>query len=364
MSEGTPSPAPQIVSLDRLDRFCRDVLAAVGADAPTCDAVTRAMMHGTRLGVDSHGVRLLAHYVSVLEGGRVNKTPRLSFSSKFGAIAALDLDHGHGALGAYVGMGRAIELAETLGIGAVAIRNSSHFGAAGAFAYEAAQRGFIGLSLCHSDSFMRLHDGAQRFHGTNPIACAVPVEGSRPWLLDMATSAITYNRVQLYKSLKHPVPEGMASDQEGRDTFDAEDVDMLAPLGNEVGFKGAGLAGLVSILCAVLPGMALDFDILPMNGEDKSTPRRMGAFVMAIRPDAIVERHEFSGLMTRYVETLRASPARPGARVLAPGDREWEVADVRDREGAPIDPATEAAFREFSGTYGVALPFEENSRTL
>ncbi len=77
--------------------------------------------------------------------------------------------------------------ASRFGIGAVAIRNTSHFGPAGAYSLEAARQGFIGITFCNSDSFVRLHDGAQRFHGTNPIAVGVPSGGSDPWLLDMAT---------------------------------------------------------------------------------------------------------------------------------------------------------------------------------
>src|SRR5690606_1130293 len=125
---------------------------------------------------------------------------------------------GHGALAAYMAMKHAVGIAERNGIGGVAIANSSHFGPAGAFAVEAAQAGLVGLAFCNSDSFVRLHGGAARFHGTNPIACAVPVPGQRPWLLDMATSAIPYNRVQLYRSLRRKLPAGVASAADGFDT--------------------------------------------------------------------------------------------------------------------------------------------------
>ncbi len=55
------------VPLTLLDQFCRAVFGACGADVATADAATRAMMHGTRYGVDSHGVRLLDHYVTALQ---------------------------------------------------------------------------------------------------------------------------------------------------------------------------------------------------------------------------------------------------------------------------------------------------------
>ena len=345
-------------SIEATDSFCRQVFAAVGADEATADAATRAMMHGSRLGVDSHGVRLLVHYVKVMEAGRVNRRPDVRLVQSFGAVASLDADHGHGALGAYRAMDHAVDLAEKFGIGAVSIRNGSHFGPAGAYAMAAAERGFIGLAVCNSDSFVRLHDGAMRFHGTNPIAFAVPVENEQPWLLDMATSAIPYNRVQLYRSLGVELPEGVASDATGQDVLDPAEVEMLAPVGGAFGFKGAALAGVAEILSAVISGMRLSFDILPMNGPDLTTPRGLGAFVLALKPGAFVERDVFEAGMKRYVEVLRSSPARAGATVMAPGDREWKVAEERRRTGLPLDPATREGFAELAEKYSLTLPFD------
>jgi LDH2 family malate/lactate/ureidoglycolate dehydrogenase len=343
-----------------LDRFCRDVLTAAGADAATADAAARAMMHGSRLGVDSHGVRLLGHYVAVLTRGRVNARPRMKIASENNAVASLDADHGHGALASETAMGHAIRLAGEFGLGAVGIRNSSHFGPAGAYAIIAAEAGQIGIAMCNSDAFVRLHDGAARFHGTNPIACAVPLADSRPWLLDMATSAIPYNRIHLYKSLGLRLPDGIASGGDGEDTDDPANVEMLAPLGGAFGFKGAGLAGLVEIFCAALTGMKLSHEIAPMAGPDLETPRGMGAFVMAIRPEAFVDIESFHDGMRRYLEALRSSPARAGYTVLAPGDREWAEADRRDAEGIPVDPQTAMEFNELAEHFSLSPPFREH----
>lgn len=335
-----------------LERFIHDVLARV-ADEATADAATRAMMHGSRLGIDSHGARLLPHYVTVMEAGRVNPRPALRLETG-GATAILDADDGHGALAAYRAMDEAVTLAGQQGIGAVAIRRSSHFGPAGAYALAAAERGYIGLAFCNSDSFVRLHEGKTRFHGTNPIAAAVPAAGQRPWLLDMATSAIPYNRVQLYRSLAQILPEGVASDVEGRDVRDAEQAEMLAPLGGAFGFKGAGLGGLVEILSAVLTGMRLSFDIAPMPGPDISTPRGLGAFVLALDPAAFVAPTTFAAGMARYLDTLRSSPAVDGGTVMAPGDREWREAAEREHHGIPLDPDTLSHYVALAERFGLA----------
>jgi LDH2 family malate/lactate/ureidoglycolate dehydrogenase len=320
------------------------------------------MMHGSRLGVDSHGVRLLDHYVSVLVQGRVNPRPEMRLIGGFGALANFDADHGHGALATYRAMDHAVRLANELGIGAVAIRNSSHFGPAGAYALAAAERDCIGIAMCNSDSFVRLHDGATRFHGTNPIACAVPVAGERPWLLDMATSAVAFNRIRLYRSFGRELPQGVASDENGNDTEDAERAAILAPLGGDFGFKGAGLAALVEIFSAVLTGMKLSYELAPMSGPDLSTPRGMGAFVLAIRPEALLDGGAFRDRMRDYRAALRRSAARAGGRVLAPGDREWAEAARREIDGVPIDPATARDFERLAETFGLVPPFEEKGK--
>lgn len=345
------------VPLGLLDRFCRAVFASVGADTATADAATRVMMHGTRHGVDSHGVRLLEHYVKALTGGRLNRTPDIRKVAGFGAVETLDADNAHGALAAYSAMDRAMVLADTFGIGAVAIRNTSHFGAAGAYSLEAAQKGYIGISFCNSDSFVRLHDGAMRFHGTNPIAVGVPAPDGAPWLLDMATSSIPYNRVLLYRSLGMPLPPSTASDASGHDTMNADETEMLAPLGGEFGFKGAALAGVAEIFSAVLTGMKLSFDIAPMGGPDFSTPRGMGAFVLALKPEAFLDRKSFDAGMGRYLEQLRSSPARENCKVMAPGDREWQVAAEREKNGVALDPATRSAFVSLAEKCGLEAPF-------
>lgn len=341
---------------DDLAGFCAEVMKAAGASRETVAAAVRVMMHASRLGVDSHGVRLLPHYLAAMAGGRLNPNPRPAFVAGFGAIALLDADNAQGAVGGYLGMEKAVDLARRFGLGAVGIRNGSHFGAAGGYALAAAEQGMIGLAFCNSDSFVRLHGGAERLHGTNPIAMAAPVAGARPWLLDMATSAIPYNRIQLYKSLGLALPEGTASTPDGQDTRDPHAADMLAPLGGEFGFKGAGLAGIPEILSAVMTGMKLSFEILPMPGPDMSTPREMGAFVIAIDPAALVGRDAFDAGMRRYLNGLHGSRRAEGAEVMAPGDREWAVADQRRREGIPVDPETSASFAELAVRYRIVLP--------
>ena len=343
------------ISHDALEAFSKAALAASGADAESANAATRAMLHGSLHGVDSHGIRLLPHYRRALLGGRVKGCPVPDFRRTRSGSGLLDLDHGLGARGGYLAADHAVELAREAGIGAVGIRNSSHFGPAGAYSLAIAQAGLVGFVVCNSDAFVRLHDGAERFHGTNPISMAAPTHGD-PWLFDMATSAIPYNRVMLYASLGQALPEGTASDANGENTDDPRAAEMLAPLGHEYGFKGAGLAGIAEVLSAVMTGMRLSPEILPMNGEDFATPREMGAFVIALDPAAFAGADLFLEGMKRYLDALRGSRARDGGTVLAAGDREWMEAARRRSEGIPVDADTVAAFARITEETGVPSP--------
>jgi LDH2 family malate/lactate/ureidoglycolate dehydrogenase len=319
-----------------------DMLRSAGADEPSSEAATRALMHASRLGIDSHGVRLVAHYAKVLSGGRVNGRPQIAEHRLAPAAAVVDGDDGLGHLAAYRAMELACALARESGVGAVGVRRSSHFGAAGAYALAAAEQGFVGLCVTNADSIVALHDGTAPFHGTNPIAAAAPVPDARPWLLDMATSSIPLNRVHLYATLGRALPDGVAADATGRVTSEASLARMLLPLGGtDYGLKGAGLAGLVTVLSAVLTGAAIDPAMLPMTGtDDSSTPRNVGHFCLALRPEAFVAREVYDAAISQYLTALRRSPPRQDGRVLAPGDREWEVEKERLKAGIPLDHET------------------------
>ncbi|MGY9063716.1 MAG: Ldh family oxidoreductase, partial [Rhodospirillales bacterium] len=88
-----PSEKSQSASVSALDRFCRQILRAIDTDDASTEAATRAMMHGSIHGVDSHGIRLLAHYVKAFEGGRLNKNPILKIRQVRSGTLVLEADN-------------------------------------------------------------------------------------------------------------------------------------------------------------------------------------------------------------------------------------------------------------------------------
>ncbi|HUH76666.1 MAG TPA: Ldh family oxidoreductase [Devosia sp.] len=329
-----------LVTEQELESRVLSALSKAGASQASAAAATRAMLHASRLGVDSHGVRLTGHYCTMLGGGRLNKSPQLSVDQRGASSATVTADDGLGHYASYHAVDVGCELAAKTGIAGISVTHSSHFGAAGAYALHGAEKGFVTLATTNADSMVALFDGATRFHGTNPLAIGAPVPRQRPWLLDMATSSIPMNRVRLYQSLGQELPAGVAADANGQPTTSAAAANMLMPVGGvDYGYKGAALAGLATILSAVLSGSTLDADLIPMfDSTDTSTPRNMGHFFLVIDPDKYVGREAFGAAMTLYLASLRQAPAREGGHgVMAPGDREWKVAEERKITGIPID---------------------------
>ncbi len=330
------------VPVRTLEASVEAALRVAGASEASLKAATRAMLHASRLGIDSHGFRLTEHYCRVLASGRVNKDPQLRIDRRGAGSAMIDADNGLGHYAAYRAIETGAEIAREAGVAAVGVTGSSHLGAAGAYALAGAEAGFVTFATTNTDSLVSVFHGAAPFHGTNPLAFGAPVPGQLPWLLDMATSSIPWNRVLLYRSLGRALPHGVAAGGSGGVEVDPHGVEMLLPLGGtDYGYKGAGLAGVATLFAAVLTGSAIDHEMISMSrGPDWETPRNLGHFFILVDPGHFAGREVYDMLILRYLDALRSAPSIEGGTVMAPGDREWADADERDRLGIPIDPDT------------------------
>ena len=337
MSMDEISERPLRASSGQISEFAVNALMAAGTHFDAAQSVANALTETSLRGVDSHGIRLLLHYVKTVQGGRVNPNPKLGFTRTSASTGIVDGDNGFGHHASYFAIDRAVDLAEESGTGAVSVINSSHFGAAGCYALRAARQGFASFAFSNSDSFVLAHDGVRSFHGTNPIAFAAPVPGERPFLLDMATSVVPWNRVQDYLMEGLPLPADVTVNSDGEPTTDPAESDALLPPGGmSFGYKGAGLASMIEILCAVMTGSPHCSRLPAMKGPDFSTQRRLGHFFLVIDYRRFVSAQIYEAGMRAYLNDLRSQTARAGRTVMAPGDREWSVMDERTQRGIPI----------------------------
>lgn len=338
---------------DILEQFASAVLRAAGARADVASHVAAGLVSTSARGVDSHGIRLLPHYVAGLAGGRINPNPTYGFEQTGPATGRFDADHTFGHAAGVEAMHRAMALAAGAGVGWVEIRHTSHTGAAACAALEAARRDFIGFCFVHADSLTKTPGSIRSFFGTNPFCMVAPCDGEEPFCYDGSQVRMSFNRVLQLRAEHMPVPPGIGAGVDGRETSDPDAVTQLLPIGD---YKGFGVAMVIDILCGLLSGMAVGRDITNMFKDPLSARRNLGQVVIALDVARFVPVAEFKARLKALMDAVRAEPRRdPGMPILVPNDPEKRAAAERHRDGVPFKPHEFEALMVLSRRYGVAL---------
>lgn len=324
------------------------ILSAWGMRRNDADETASIMVDADLAGIDSHGISMLPSYQQLVESGALNLTEQHAIVSQGESTAVVDGRHNLGHRTAATAMRTAIDKAERTGIGAVAVRHSKHFGAAGYYAAMAAQVGLIGLvtTTTRTRSLVPTR-GRRPVLGTNPIAFAAPSgDADAPFILDMSTSTVAVNKVKVYDYGSLPLPEGWMVDSEGGRITDSgsgysvllnEHGGGLTPLGSSDALsshKGYGLAVMVQILAGALAGVSFT------RTHSEAAHEGVGHFCLAIDPSCFGDGGDFRQSVSDIVDTLREeAPINREQPVLVAGDLERATRAKRRFEGVPLSEA-------------------------
>ena len=327
----------------QLTDYTSRVFEAYGV--PTADARLGAevLIDADLAGIESHGIAHLQWhpgYVPGLKDGRVNPKPDVKVLRDSPVAATWDSDGGVGVIVGRRAMDGCMEKARAAGIGMIAVTNGRHFGAAGHYARIAAESDMIGMAMCNVLPIGVAGGGIQRVYGTNPIAMGAPVEGSHPFLLDIATTAVAGGKLEIAMRQGKNIPVGWAIDAEGNDVTDPAALRQgggLLPLGSRMetsAHKGYGLGLMVDIMTGVLSGMGSGFFV--ERGQSQQA-----YWFAAWRIDAFRDVDGFKADMRRMVDAIRATKPEPGrSEVLVAGDPEARARADRTANGIPLDAET------------------------
>lgn len=330
----------------------------------TADVLVAANLRG----IDSHGVARTRRYVDGLRDGVMLAKPEVKVVRETPVTALIDGGAGLGQVAGVKGMRLAMQKASEAGSGFVAVRNSNHYGIAGYYSMMALEEDLIGISMTNAATLVVPTFGKDAVLGTNPLSIAVPTGKERPFVLDMATSVVTRGKLEEYQRMEKPLLGGWATDSGGVPTDDAAEVlrnlrDRLGggilPLGGAGedlgGHKGYGLALLVDILCGVLPGAAYGTHVYPKDDSGKPLPSNIGHFFGAVRVDGFRPLKDFKTSMDDIIQLLRRSAKAEGQeRIFIHGEKEFEMADQRMREGIPLHPKVLTDLQQIGEELGIA----------
>lgn len=350
------------VNAEGLQRWTADILRSVGVRGEDARQAAEVLAYADERGLDTHGVFNLERiYVQKILKGEIDPGVQPEVIREHGATAVLDGRNGLGLVVARQAMLRALDLAARFGVGAVAVRRSTHFGPAGYYSSLALERGMIGLAMTNlgGQAVAPPPGGTRPLLGTNPLSLAAPTAEVPPFVLDMSTTAVAAGKVRQAQNRGESIPQGWLADEHGRPITDparyARGDGYLQFAG---GVKGYGLAVLVEILAGVLAGAALGPDpaALADTRKQHKDDVNIGHFFLAL--DVKAFRPEgFPEAMDDMLGTLLRCPSlKASERVQYAGYQENGLRRERLRHGVPLDAPLYQALGDLGRRLGVAVP--------
>jgi L-2-hydroxycarboxylate dehydrogenase (NAD+) len=350
-----------------LREFCTRVFVHFGVPKNDATQAADVLAAADLRGIDSHGVARLRCYFDLLTEGLINPKPKMKILRSTLSTATLDGDNGLGLVVGPQANQIAMDMAEKAGSGWVSIRNTNHFGIAGYYVLKALERDLIGWAMTNSTKLVTPMFGAERMLGTNPIAIAFPGKEEPPIVIDMASCAAAYGKIEMARRKGEPIPEGWGINSEGRATTNPDDVvsgGALLPLGSDrerSGHKGYCLAIMVDVLSGVLSGANWGPFTPPFALRQeipaRSVGKGIGHFFGAMRIDGFIDADEFKRQVDDFIRTFRATKPAPGTKgPLIPGDPEREAEQQRRKNGIPLILPVIEELRDVSRATGI--PFD------
>ena len=360
-------PSDDIIFVDHsvLKNFMKDVFIKLAVPKDDAEIISDVLITSDLRGINSHGIQRCKMYYDRIREGIYNPKTRIDIVKNDATTAVIDGNCGMGHVIAHKAMTLAINKAKKYGLGAVAVRNSTHFGIAGYYSLMATREGMIGFVTTNTRPSVPPTFGIEPMLGTNPLTYGVPTDEDFPFLIDCATSIIQRGKVEVYNRLKKPLPDGVIISSNGTSKNDAGTVlnklinrsAALLPLGGKgedtSGHKGYGYATFAEILSAALQdGVFLkDTGGIIENGQKRL---KVGHFFLAISIENFIPVKRFKKIAGNIMRALRNSKKVPGKnKIFTAGEKEFYAEKERKSVGISLNKSLQGDIKTMQQELGL-----------
>jgi LDH2 family malate/lactate/ureidoglycolate dehydrogenase len=339
------------IDATRLTDFATAVYA--GAGMPEADArlVADTLVQADLWGHQSHGVLRLGWYLDRIRHGVMQPVTTPAFVVDAGAIAVIDGHDGVGQVLTMLATHEAIKRARAHGIGAVAVRNSNHFGTCMYYTRRVAAAGCVAILTSNGGPAMAPWGGRKKIIGTNPWSVAAPVGTRAPFVVDMAATGVARGKIYLARNKHLPIPLGWAINEAGEPTTDPQEAinGIILPMAEH---KGYAIATMVDMLSGVLTGSGFLSTVhSPYKTAEKS---HCGHLMIAMDIAAFQPLDQFTARMEAFTDEIKAVPLAKGFNeVFYPGEIEDNNNATFRREGLALPEETMADLRRIATHTGL-----------
>lgn len=322
---------PHLTHSDLKAEFLR-VLLKCGLKPAKAEACATLFADTTETGVYSHGVNRFPRFVEQIRKGDIVVDAEPEKLLSLGAIEQWDAHRAIGNLTATAMMDRAMELAAAHGIGLVALRHANHWMRGGAYGYQAAEKGYVGMCWTNSIAVMPPWGAKECRIGTNPLIVAVP--GNPVTMVDMSMSMFSYGMLEVNRLAGRQLPVDGGFDDDGKLTRDPGVIEKnrrILPMGY---WKGSGLSIVLDMIATLLTGGLSVAEVT----EEMDDEYNVSQVFIAIEVDRLIDRGTRDEKLKRICDyVLTAARSDPAQAIRLPGHEFPQMKAQNIKNGIPVD---------------------------
>ncbi|MFA5330570.1 MAG: 3-dehydro-L-gulonate 2-dehydrogenase [Prolixibacteraceae bacterium] len=335
------------IKFEEMKATIKSAFLIAGMPEDKADFCAQIHTESSRDGVYSHGLNRVERFVDYIGKGWVDVHSEPSLEASLGNMEIYNGNLGPGITNATFAMNRATEIADQNGLGLVSLNNTTHWMRGGAYGWQAAEKGFIGICWTNTESCMPTWGAKSEGIGNNPFIMAVPRKEGHI-VLDMAMSQYSYGKLQVtrLKNAKLPYPGGFDHDGNLTDNPRAiEETRRILPMGY---WKGSGFAILLDIISALLSGG------LTTAGIDHAGFGSCGSccqVFIAINPLKINTQEFIDKALEETIQQLKSSePDNEGGQIYYPGEQSLKTRRENMELGIPVDDGVWERVKELANS--------------
>ncbi|MEG1752652.1 MAG: 3-dehydro-L-gulonate 2-dehydrogenase [Christensenella sp.] len=310
-----------------------DILISRGLSTSVAREAAENFTNSSIDGVYSHGVNRFPRIVQYLDKGLISTSTEPECLGRVGNYERWDGHLGMGNVIAKRAMDRACAIAKESGIGLVAVQNTNHWLRGGAYGWQAAAQGCIGICWTNTMPNTAVWGGIEPLIGNNPFIIAVPQQDGKHVVIDCAMSQFAFGKVEMarMKGEQLQVPGGW--DTKGNITTDPAEIEKSNRMLTIGYWKGSGLSIVLDMVAAILSGGNTVTDIARKYTDEIG----LSQIFIAINPYAIGNIEYANDVISTVVNSIKsATPMAENGKIYYPGEIELMTRIENMRDGIPV----------------------------
>ena len=323
------------VFYEEMKEKLQSILVKYGFDEKRAEESAKNFADSSLDGVYSHGYQRFPRVIDYIQKGYIDVNAVPEKITGFGAVERWDGHLGMGNLNAKMAMQRAVELAAQLGIGMVAMSNTNHWMRGGAYGWQAAEAGCIGICWTNTCPNMPAWGAIDGRIGNNPFVLAVPDQNGDHVVVDTAMAQYSYGKLSVCRQNGEKLPYPGGYDEEGNLTCDPAAIEKtrrVVPIGY---WKGSGL----SIVLDLIGGMLTLGRTVTKVGQECESEYGLTQVFIAIRPEVLnQDPDKAQEILNETLKDIQASiPEKEGHTVRYPGQGTLIRRQENQQNGIPVN---------------------------